>query len=83
MACRPLELLAELQVRDWSRTAITYNAYGLGRGPNGMQAPGALAKMHVKDWGQTIITYVTTINLCEKGPSGMQASVDYGKGACQ
>ena len=33
---RPLELLAEMQVKNWSSNVITYSAGMLSRGPNGM-----------------------------------------------
>ena len=49
----PLELLASMQVKDWSvfRHHLQYHHEGMFRkGPNGMKPLELLADMQVKDW---------------------------------
>ena len=67
MACRPLELLANMQVKDWSQRVTTYsttiNLFEEGV-PMACSPLELLAKMHVKDWSQTVITSNATISSC-------------------
>ena len=70
MACRPLELLADMQVKDWNQTIITYSTTinlceeGV---PMACSPLELLAKMHGKDCSQLVISYSTTISPHEKG----------------
>ena len=61
---RPLDFLAEMQVKDWSSFVITYNAGMLSRGHIGMRPLDFLAEMQMKDWSQAVITSNATISSC-------------------
>ena len=60
---RPLELLADMQVRH----QLQCHHKLLAGAPMACSPLELLAKMHVKDWSQRVTTYSTTINLFEEG----------------
>ena len=72
MACRHLELLADMLVKDWSQTIITLCCHKrmLSQGPNGMRPVELLAEM--QKGLEPCYRHHIQCRMLSRGPNGMR-----------